>query len=101
MIEFELETALHAPDHIILERHAASLRRDRIFPHEVSDDILRNDFDDGPRLAVLRDRRLDPLRYLVRINFGRSFVNRPQIVVDADFGHEAFVEYFNWADDRL
>ena len=40
VIKLQLEAAIHASDDIVLERHAGPLRRDRIFPGEVSDDVL-------------------------------------------------------------
>ena len=78
------------------------MRRGRILPREVGDDIVRGGFGDGSRLALLRlDRGLDLLRHFVGIDLGRAFVQRPQVLVDAGVDHQAFVDNFNRAHGRL
>src|SRR3954451_21051443 len=59
VIELQLEATIHASDYVVCERHAGSLRRYRVFPCEVAEDVLDDGFNDGPRLALLLDRRLD------------------------------------------
>jgi len=77
------------------------LCRDRTVPREVGDDIVRDGFGDGLRLALLGlDRGLDLLRHLVDVDLGRAFVERPQVLVDAGFDHQAFVDNFNQARGR-
>ena len=78
------------------------MRRDRVLPSEVCDDVVRDGLGDGPRLALLvLDRRLDLRRHLVGIDLGRAFVQRPEVLVDADVDHQAFVERFDRPRGRL
>src|SRR5689334_8873465 len=65
VVELQLEAAVHAADHIVLERHAGALRRDRILPGEVRDDVPGHGPHDGARFALLADQRLDALLYPV------------------------------------
>ena len=95
-VELLLEAAIHASDDVIHERHAGFLCRCPILPREVLDDVLHLGFSDGPRFALLLDRHLDLLLHFDRVDLGRPFVQRPQVVIDADLGH-AFIGRFDWA----
>src|SRR6516162_294357 len=68
VVQLASEVPIHAADHIVLQRHAGFLCGFRILPPEVLGNVLRQNFDDGPRLALVLalvlDLHLDPLFHL-------------------------------------
>src|SRR5271169_1246734 len=56
-----------------------------------------NFFDDGLRFAVHLNCHFPSLDHLDGVLLERPLVNRPQVLVDADFAHQAFIESFGGA----
>src|SRR4029450_13091453 len=69
IVELSFEGPIHASDHVVLQRHAGFLRGRRILPREILGDVLCQSLDDGPRLALDLDLRLDPLLHLDGVDF--------------------------------
>src|SRR5262249_13129034 len=84
IVQLASEVPIDASDHVILQRHAGFLRGFRILPPEVLINVLRQSFDNGPRLALVLDLHLDPLLHLDGVDLWRPFVQRPEVLVDAD-----------------
>src|SRR5262249_23143214 len=105
-IQPHLEASVHPADHVLRHRHASFFGGVRILPREVLIHELRNSLRDSAALAVLLDCRLDPFLHLDRIDFPRTFVHRPEILVDAVLSREALVRSFErahtylWLDER-
>src|SRR6476646_2675702 len=109
-IELQLEAGIHASNHVILKRHASFFCRDRILPGEVTEHIFRisldESFSNGPGFLLLFNGNprldLDSLHHLVGVNFWRALINRPEVIVDADFGGGggAFAWRFNRAHGK-
>src|SRR5262249_56284375 len=73
-IEPPFESAIHAADHVVLHRHASFLRGLRILPREVLIHELGNSLRDGPALALVLDRHLDPVLHLHGIDLPPALV---------------------------
>src|SRR3954447_9005236 len=109
-IELQPEAGIHASNHVILKRHAGLFCRDRILPGEVTEHILGISLDEslsnGPGfLLSFKDNlglNLDPLHHLVGVNFWRALIERPEVILDADFGFGdgAFAWRFNRAHGK-
>src|SRR5262245_63466889 len=95
-IQLPFEAAIHASDHVVLQRHPGFLRCCRILPREVLGDVLRQSFDNGPRLAVglVLDLHLDPLLHLDGVDLRRPLIQQPEVLVDAGVRLGARIESF-------
>jgi hypothetical protein len=56
--------------------------------------VLRQSFDDGPRLALVFDLYLDPFLHFDGVDLWRPLVERPEELVDADVRLDAPIESF-------
>src|SRR4029453_4918719 len=94
IMELSFEGPIHASDHVVLQRHAGFLRGYRILPREVLGDVLRQSFDDGPRLALDLDLHLDPLLHLDGVDLRCPLIQRPKVLVDAGIRLRARIKSF-------
>ena len=94
IVQFPFEVAIHASDHIVLQRHSGFLRGFWILPREILGDVFDQSFDDGPHLALDLDLRLDLLLNLDGVDFRRPLVQRPKVLVDANVRLDTRIESF-------
>src|ERR1700730_18727572 len=101
MKELQLEAPIYASDRVVHHWHASFFRRLGILPREILIDELSKAFRDSHRFALLLDRHFPQLRHLDGVLLGRPLIERPQVSVDADLSHTAFVESFYRAHSIL
>src|SRR6516164_10176756 len=96
--ELQLETPIHASDHVSYHRHAGFFCRLRILPGEILIDELGKTPGDSYRFAVLLDLHFPLLIHLDGVLLGCPLIERPQVLVDADVRFAALVVNFEGAD---
>src|SRR3954465_2314588 len=62
--KFQLESPIHAPDHVVHYRHAGSCRRLRILPPKIFIDELGEGSGDSHHLALSLDGDVPPFKLL-------------------------------------
>src|SRR5262249_41146892 len=99
-IKRQLEPMIHSADDVLLERHATFLRGGWILPRKVLIGELYNGSCDNGGFAFPFYSDLFLFGDFRRINFRRSVVQRPKILVDADVGCPAFIGRLGQTDFR-
>src|SRR5215510_1518082 len=97
VIQPRFEGPVHPADHVLGHGHAGFFGGIWILPREVLSHELRNSFGDSAALAVLLYRRFDLFLNFDGIDLGRSFVHRPEILIDTYFAQDALVRSFERA----
>src|SRR4051812_31241912 len=105
-IEFQLKAGIHTSNHVIFKRHASFSCRGRILPGEVTEHIFSISLDESlsncPGFLLLSNDnlRLDlhSLHHLVGVNFWRTLIKCPEVIVDADLGGGGGA--FAWCSNR-